>query len=66
MLKIKFECETGSDAPTPINIASALIELETGGCDDEKMHMAAVDNLDEIAEHIIAYVRRQRHQHPMF
>lgn len=66
MLKIMLEGETGNDAPTPINIASALIELETANCSDEKMHRAGVDNLDEIAEHIIAYVRRQRHQHPMF
>lgn len=66
MLKIMLDSETGNDAPTPINIASALIELETGGCADEKTHMAGVDNLEEIADHIIAYVRRQHHKHPMF
>ena len=62
MLKIMLDSETGNDAPTPINIAAAIIELEVGGCSDEKMHQAGVDNLDEIAEHIIAYVRRQNHR----
>ena len=51
---------------TPINIAAALIDLEVGDCSNEKMRMAGVDNLEEIADHLRAYIRRQRRTHELF
>lgn len=62
MLKINFIAETGNDDFTPINIASALIQVEMGNCRDEKMHQAGIDNLSEIADHLNAYIRRQRYK----
>ena len=62
MLKIKFEAETGNDSFTPINIASALIDVMTGGdcmTIDEKTYMAGIQNVAEIAEHLGVFVRNE-------
>ena len=69
MLKIKFEAETGNDSFTPINIASALIEVMT--CSDERMidektHMAGIQNVAEIAEHLQTFVQHEVRRHDYY
>lgn len=66
MLKIKFEAETGNDSFTPINIASALIDVMTVSDNhtiDEKTHMAGIQNVAEIAEHLQTFVHHEVRRH---
>lgn len=50
MLEIQFYMETPKDYITPITIANALIEREE----------LTSAQLEEIAEHLLAYIKRNR------
>lgn len=64
MLLIKYEAETGNDTFSPLNIANAVIENvmedRRGEYDIEKAHRNHLNELEEIARHILIYVEAQR------
>ena len=53
MLKILFEAETENDIASSISVANALIE---------SVDMLSTDDLEDIAEHLLIYVKRCRFQ----
>lgn len=50
MLKIMYKAETGDDAVNPLTIANALVYN----------HVSDLDDLEEIAEHLLALVKNYR------
>ena len=53
MLKILFEAETENDIASSISVANALIK---------SVDMLSTDDLEDIAEHLLIYVKRCRLQ----
>ena len=49
MLVVKYIAETENDIVSPISVANALIQNED---------MLSTDDLEDIAEHLLIYVRR--------
>lgn len=60
MLKILFELETGSDYVTPLTVAHAIIDQAVNDNDEFDN---AVDYIQEVAEHLEAFVRTQNNKH---
>ena len=53
MLVVKYIAETENDTFSPISVANALIRNED---------MLSADDLEDIAEHLLIYVKRCRFQ----
>lgn len=53
MLKVLFEAETQNDIASSISVANALIK---------SVDMLSTDDLEDIAEHLLIYVKRCRLQ----
>lgn len=60
MLQIKFYAETGNDHITPLTVAHAIIEQAVNDNDEFDN---AVDYIQEVAEHLEAFVRTQNNKH---
>lgn len=52
MLLIRYDAETGSDAVNPLTIANALYFN----------HLSEIDDLEEIAEHLLSLVKNYKKQ----
>ena len=52
MLKILYEAESGDDSVLPLTIANALVYN----------HVSDLDDLEEIAEHLLAHIKNRRKQ----
>ena len=57
MLKMRYEAETGNDDMNALTIANAIIDTCHRGNYDLS---DALDDIEEIADHLLAYVKRGR------
>jgi hypothetical protein len=57
MLKMRYEAETGNDDMNALTIANAIID--TCHCGNYDLS-DALDDIEEIADHLLAYVKRGR------